>query len=212
MKGRTILWAGAALLLAACDTASRNEAERDPQANPVVETIMARRSVRKYKPQPVPREVMRTIVECGIHAPNGMNAQPWEVRVVDDPEFLEGVTALQLEEMDPERREAMTGEGFRNMFRNAPTVVFIANKADGSGQIDGGLMGENMILAAQSMGIGSVCLGGPVAFMRSEKAADYLRRLGFSEGYSLLYAIGFGYPDEEPEAKPRDASKVVFVD
>lgn len=211
MKGRTILWAGAALLLAACDTASRSETEQ-PQANPVVETIMARRSVRKYKPQPVPREVMRTIVECGIHAPNGMNAQPWEVRVVDDPEFLEGVTALQLEEMDPERREAMTGEGFRNMFRNAPTVVFIANKADGSGQIDCGLMGGNMILAARSMGIGSVCLGGPVAFMRSEKAADYLRRLGFSEGYSLLYAIGFGYPDEEPEAKPRDASKVVFVD
>lgn len=211
MKGRTILWAGAALLLAACDTASRSETEQT-QANPVVETIMARRSVRKYKPQPVPREVMRTIVECGIHAPNGMNAQPWEVRVVDDPEFLEGVTALQLEEMDPERREAMTGEGFRNMFRNAPTVVFIANKADGSGQIDCGLMGGNMILAARSMGIGSVCLGGPVAFMRSEKAADYLRRLGFSEGYSLLYAIGFGYPDEEPEAKPRDASKVVFVD
>ncbi|MBP3356171.1 MAG: nitroreductase family protein [Rikenellaceae bacterium] len=211
MKGRTILWAGAALLLAACDTASRSETEQT-QANPVVETIMVRRSVRKYKPQPVPREVMRTIVECGIHAPNGMNAQPWEVRVVDDPEFLEGVTALQLEEMDPERREAMTGEGFRNMFRNAPTVVFIANKADGSGQIDCGLMGGNMILAARSMGIGSVCLGGPVAFMRSEKAADYLRRLGFSEGYSLLYAIGFGYPDEEPEAKPRDASKVVFVD
>lgn len=174
---------------------------------------MERRSVRAYKPQPVGRDTMRIIVECGINAPNGMNAQPWEVRVVDSPAFIDGITALQLESMSEEQIERMKGQGeFRNMFRNAPTVVFIANRSDGSGQLDCGLLGENMILAAQSMGIGSCCLGGPVAFVRSEAAAEYLAALELPEDYQLLYAIGFGYPDESPEAKPRDAGKVRFVE
>ena len=84
---------------------------------------------------------------------------------------------------------------FKNMFRNAPTVVFIAHDPSyDMSAIDCGLLGENMILSAWSMGIGSCCLGGPVRFMKSPEAADYLKRLGFSEGYELLYCIGFGYP------------------
>ena len=45
-----------------------------------------------------------------------------------------------------------------------------------------------------------------------DKLAEYMKQLGFSEGYELLYAIAFGYPDEMPAAKPREVSKVKFVD
>ena len=78
--------------------------------------------------------------------------------------------------------------------------------------MDCGLMAENMILAAQSMGIGSVCLGSPARFMTSPVAAEYLARLGFSEGYRLALVIGFGYPDESPAAKPRDETKVKWIE
>ena len=179
------------------------------QVNPVVETIMSRRSIRKYKPEAVEREKMQTIVECGINAPNGMNKQSWEVRVVDNPEFINGLTEI----FKKENPKAAERPGFKNMFNNAPTVVFIANDpAYDMSQIDCGLLGENMILSAWSMGIGSCCLGGPVHFMKSPAAAEYMKKLGFSEGYELLYAIAFGYPDEMPAAKPREVSKVKFVD
>lgn len=105
-------------------------------------------------------------------------------------------------------------KNFRNAFRNAPTVVFIANdtKYDLS-QVDCGLLGGNMILSAWSMGVGSCCLGGIVRFMKeNEEATSYMEQLGFSEGYELLYAIGFGYPDEQPEAKPRRTDKVKYID
>ena len=46
----------------------------------------------------------------------------------------------------------------------------------------------------------------------NKEAAPYLERLGFSEGYELLYCIAFGYPDEAPAAKPRMQEKVKFVD
>ena len=60
------------------------------------------------------------------------------------------------------------------MFNNAPTVAFIAyDPRYDMSQIDCGLLGANMILTAQSMGIGSCCLGGPVRFMKSPAAAGY---------------------------------------
>ena len=100
------------------------------------------------------------------------------------------------------------------MFRNAPTVVFVAN--DGAydfSQVDCGLLGGNMMLSAWSMGIGSCCLGGPARFMTdSPAAAEYLKKLDFPEGYKLLFCIAFGYPDETPAAKPRNAAKVRFIE
>lgn len=177
--------------------------------NSVVETIMTRRSIRQYKPQAVEREKMQTIVECGINAPNAMNRQAWEVRVVDNADYINGVTGLY-KKANPKVAEDPT---FKNMFRNAPTVVFIGRDTKSeSSPFDCGLLAENMMISAWSMGIGSCCLGTPARFMRSPEAAEYLQKLGFSEGYELLYCIGFGYPDETPAAKPREAAKVKFVE
>lgn len=184
-------------------------AESPDLSEAVIKTIMERRSIRQYKPQTVNRDTMQTILTCGINAPNGMNRQSWEVRVTDNPDFIDGVTELY-KKANPQAAE---DPSFKNMFRNAPTVVFIANDPSYEcSQIDCGLLGGNMILAAQSMGIGSCCLGGPVRFLKSPEAADYLKKLNFSEGYELLYCISFGYPDEAPAAKPRNAGKVQFID
>lgn len=208
-----VAFAVAAMLSSCCETAQSVEcsaAQSDSAA--VVNTILARRSVRKYQEMPVRRDQMETIVKCGINAPSGMNRQPWEVRVVDNPEFLNGCTEAWLAGMSEEQRTKTTSEeGFRNMFRNAPTVVFIA-APEGQGQLDCGLLTENMLLAAWSMGVGSCCLGGPIGFFRTPEGADYLKQLELSEGNQLVLAIAFGYPDEAPEARPRDEGKARFLD
>lgn len=201
-----------ALLLALvflCSCAEKKSSQ-DSSVNQVIETIMSRHSVRQYKPQAVGRDTMQMILQCGIHAPNAMNRQSWEVRAVDNPAFIEGLTEVYKKE-NPEMAKA---NGFRNMFRNAPTVVFVAKDTSSvMSEIDCGLLGENMMLAAWSMGIGSCCMGGPVRFIKTHpEAQPYLNKLGFGKGYELLYCIGFGYPDESPEAKPRDSSKVKFVE
>lgn len=199
-----------AATLASCGSSCEDAKSKacNDNGNCVVETIMSRRSVRDYQTRVVPRDTMQIIARCGINAPNAMNRQEWEIRIVDNPDFINGLTALFVKD-NPKAAEA---PGFRNMFRNAPTVVFIAAPEGSYSGVNCGLLGENMILAAWSMGIGSCCLGGPVTFMKSEAAADYLAQLNFSEGYTLLYAIGFGFPAETPEARPRDESKIVFVD
>lgn len=202
------------LPLMACGGGAQQQAPaetpvQDSLKNQVVETIMTRRSVRQYKPQAVEREKIQTIVECGINAPNAMNKQPWEVRVVDNADYINGVTELY-KKANPKAAE---DPAFKNMFRNAPTVVFIGHDTKSeSSPFDCGLLAENMMISAWSMGIGSCCLGSPARFMKTPEAAEYLQKLGFSEGYELLYCIGFGYPDEAPAAKPREAAKVKFVE
>jgi nitroreductase len=196
--------------LVSCTTPSQQEIKTDVRNNAVIETIMTRRSVRKYQPQAVNRDTMQIIVECGINAPNAINRQAWEIRVMDNPEVIMKLTDLYVKD-NPKEAE---NPSFINMFRNAPTVAFIANDTTFAySPVDCGLMAENMILSAWSMGIGSCCLGGPARFMKSNPEANkYLQEMGFSENYDLLLCIGFGYPAETPKAKPRDAAKVKFMD
>lgn len=190
-----------------CEKTQEEQQPVQTKADIVVETIMARRSVRVYKQEPVKREEMDIILKCGINAPSAMNQQPWELRVVSDQELLMAMTEASVAN-NPDKEEILK-KG--NMFRNAPTVVFIANKA-GGGQLDCGLLGENMMIAAEAMGIGTCAQGGPTSFLRTPEGAPFLEKLGFSEGYELLYAISFGYKDEFPDAKPRDDAKIKYVE
>ena len=199
---------GAAAMVGCAASEANNEACSKEQA--VVETIMTRRSVRNYTTEAVDREQMAKILECGIYAPSAMNMQPWAVRVVDAPDFIEGVTNIAVEQ-NPQLKEQ---EGFRNFFRNAPTVAFIACPVESySGEYDCGLLSENMMLAAWSMGVGSCCLGSVVPVMNSEAAKPYLERLQLPEGYKLQVAIAFGYPEPNSTKEPeRDLTKAYYVE
>ena len=207
---KTLFGVICAASLFSCTAPAQQEVRKEDGKNTVIETIMTRRSVRKYQPQAVNRDTMQIIVECGINAPNAINRQSWEIRVVDNPEVIKKLTDLYVKD-NPKEAE---NPSFINMFRNAPTVAFIANDTTFAySPVDCGLMAENMILSAWSMGIGSCCLGGPARFMKSNSEANkYLQEMGFSENYDLLLCIGFGYPAETPKAKPRDAAKVKFMD
>lgn len=184
------------------------EADIKIELNPVLSTIMARRSIRRYLDKPVEHEKLETIVRCGINAPNGMNRQPWIVRVVENQDLIAEVTEVyKRANAEQVKREP----GFKNMFRNAPNLICVCSPTQG-GDLDAGLLGENMMLAAQAMGLGTCCLGGPVRFLTSNpEARFFLDRLNIPEGYRLNYIIAVGYPDEKPEARPRDAGKVEFV-
>jgi len=191
------------------DRISDIEADILMEVNPVLSNIMARRSVRKYFDKPVEHEKLEVVVRAGINAPSGMNAQPWIVRVVEDQKLIADVTEVYKQE---NAEQVKRDKDFKNMFRNAPNLICVCTPAKGGGELDAGLLGENMMLAAQSMGLGTCCLGGPVRFLLSnEKCKFFIDRLDIPADYKLNYIIAIGYPDEQPDAKPRDASKVKYV-
>lgn len=204
---RLLFLAVAALMSAACCQTSNSEAEA------VDNVIMSRRSIRNYKQIPVSRDTMQVILKAGINAPNGQNRQSWEIRVVDNPDTMSEIKAA-MSAANPD--VPMAGDSFRN----APVMVFIA--ADTSydfSLLDCGMLSENMVLSAWSMGVGSICLGSPVRFLDGSESIrsnpeirKVMDKLDFSEGYQLVLCVGFGYPLESPDAKPRDESKFRFVD
>ena len=191
------------------DKISDIEADMQMEVNPVLSNMMARRSIRKYLDKPVEHEKLEVIVKCGINAPSGGNRQPWIIRVVEDQKLIADVTEV-FKQQNPE--QVTRDKDFKNMFRNAPNLICVCTPANGGGELDAGLLGENMMLAAQSMGLGTCCLGGPVRFLLSnEKCKFFLDRLDIPADYKLNYILAIGYPDEQPEAKPRDTSKVKYI-
>jgi glutathione peroxidase-family protein len=191
------------------DQVATIEADMQMEVNPVLSNMMARRSIRKYLDKPVEHEKLEVVVKCGINAPSGMNRQPWIVRVVEDQKLIADVTEVYKQE---NADQVARDKNFKNMFRNAPNLICICTPANGGGELDAGLLGENMMLAAQSMGLGTCCLGGPVRFLLSnEKCKFFLDRLDIPADYKLNYILAIGYPDEQPDAKPRDASKVKYI-
>jgi len=179
------------------------------QENEVINNMMSRRSVRQYLDKPVEHEKLAAVVRAGINAPSGMNRQPWAIRVVEDQQLIAQVTEVFKQE-NPD--QVARDPNFKNMFRNAPNLICVCTPAQGGGELDAGMLGENMMLAAQSLGLGTCCLGGPVRFLLSnEKCRFFLDRLDIPEDYKLNYIIAIGYPAEQPEAKPRDESKVKYI-
>ena len=208
MIRKFLLGAIAALAMIACNTQQGNNHESVTGRQDVAdELIMSRRSIRKWQDRTISRDTLDIIMKHGINAPNGRGTQSYEVRVIDNPALLQEMS-------EAVGRRQTAGTPFSNIFVNAPCVVFIASyEGYDLSQVDCGLLGENIILSAWSMGIGSCCLGSPVrTLIGSDAAAPYIDRLGFSEGYNLLYCIALGYLDEAPAAKPRKEDKVRYVE
>lgn len=205
----------AAVALSACSLQPSNQPveqnmDKMDKVEVVTDLMMSRRSIRAYKEEAVSRETLNEILRCGINAPNGRNLQSYEIRIVDSPELIKAMTEAVVKDMP----EVAKRPEFKNIFVNAPGVIFIAyDTRYDFAQVDCGLLGENIILAAWARGIGTCCLGSSARFLlQSPSAKPYLDRLNFSEGFELLYCIGYGYPDETPEAKPRKESMIQFID
>lgn len=180
--------------LLSCGPAEQQAAESQTSdaRTAVIDNIMTRRSIRKYTDQAVPREVLDTILNCGINAPNGLNRQAYEIKVVCDSAST-----------------AMLAEQVEGLYK-APVYIFIANSSDyDMSMIDVGLLSENICLSAWAYGLGTVNLGSPVRSMKEKP--ELLEKLGFSDGYTFCLALALGYPDETPAAKPRNADKVQFI-
>ena len=167
------------------------ETDMQMEINPVLRNIMSRRSVRKYLDKPVEHKKLETVTLAGINAPSAMNRQNWAIRIIEDQKLMADV---------------------KDMCRNAPNLICVCAPTDGRFDLDAGLLGENMMLAAQSLGLGTCIQTGPIRFLTTdEKAKAFRDSLDIPEGYKLLFVISIGYPDEQPEAKPRDASKIEFI-
>ena len=182
--------------------------------NKVLEVIKSRRSIRKYLPEQLKQGELDAILEAGLYAPSAHNDQSWHFTVIRDSALLDRISRLSKELMLKSEVDWMREMGANeklHIFYNAPVVVVVSMRKKAiSPLVDCSAAIENMLLAAESLDIGS-CWIGLSRFWFSLK--EEVARLNLPEGYEPCYAVTFGYKGQRPsKALPRRAGTVTYID
>ncbi len=172
--------------------------------NDILENMKTRRSIRKYKSDLIPKEVLDQIIEAGTYAPTGMGMQSPIIISVTNRELRDKLSAMNAKiggfDMDP--------------FYGAPQLLIVlADKSRPTGIYDGSLVMENLMLAAHALGVGSCWIHRAKEEFESEEGKAILKELGIEGEYEGIGHVILGYPDgEEPQAKPRKENWVYSID
>ena len=178
--------------------------------NKVLETIMNRRSTRKFKKTQVEDEILKTILDAGIQAPTAMYSEPWYFTVIQKEELIKHMSEVSKEFMKTSENEHVRDMAHKvdSIFYNAPMVVVVSGKSDiSSAIIDCSAAIENMILAAESLNIGSVWIGLVRYFFDQ---VEEVKKLNIPEGYTPHFAVAFGYKDYNQVLGPSKRNKEVI--
>mgnify|MGYP004583465983 FL=1 len=168
-----------------------------------LDTIKTRRSIRKYKSDAVPEEILNKIIEAGSYAPSGMGRQPVIILAVTNKELRDRLSKLNADVM----------HSTNDPFYGAPAVlVVLADKNAPTHVYDGSLVMENLMLAAHDLGIGSCWIHRAKEVFEKEEGKEILKSLGIEGDYEGIGNCILGYADvEEPQAKPRKDNFVYWV-
>ena len=165
--------------------------------NEVLNTILSRRSIRSYRPDPVPEEKLETVIKAGLFAPSAMNQQSWHFVV------LSGKGAERY-------REFCQNKLGRDPYYGAPSIILVFGKKDAIAPLcDGSLAIGNMLLAAASLRLGACWIHCVNDLFREEAAAA---PWGVPAGYRPVGSLALGFADGPvPDAKPRSEGTVTRI-
>ncbi len=174
--------------------------------NQVVDTIKGHRSIRAFKNEPISTEQLNTIIESGIAASSSSLLQVVSVIRVTDKE-----KRAKLAELAGNQKYVATAAEFlvfcidyQRHFEMNPNVKPEFTELTLIGAVDSGIMAQNCLLAAESMGLGGVYIGG---LRNSPNEVDEL--LGLPQYTAILFGMCLGHPDQDPQLKPRLGANVI---
>ena len=184
--------------------------------NGTIEIIQKRRTCRAYKPEQIKQEELDLILECGLCAPSGMNAQNWHFTVMQNTDVInsvsQGVRALIPDTVVERYTARNNGNSNFSMFYWAPTVILVSGEtADGFASINCSLAAQNICIAAESLGVSSAIIGLTALLFNSPKAAEFEKELNIPKGYSTYFAICLGYKNGESVSPEKKADTVHYI-
>ncbi len=192
--------------------------ERIMSMNETLKIMAERFSCRNFTDQIPEDKELLAIAEAGIQAPSGMNRQHWQVIVVKDKQIIE--------EMDAEGMKILAGLGDKTMhqrildrggklFYNAPRMIVIAIKEafpKGAELIDCGIIAQNIVLAATSLGIANIHCGFTGLAFAGSKGEEFKKRLKFPEGYECGIGILLGYTAKPAQPHIPNQEKITIIE
>ena len=171
--------------------------------NDIIQNMMARRSIRKYKPEQIKDEELELILQAGAYAPSGKGAQPVHLVVIQDKAAI-----AQLSKMNADIMGTTS-----DPFYGAPTVIVVlADKARPTFCEDGSLVLGNLMNAAHSVGVDSCWIHRARQEFDSDEGKALLKKWGIAGDYAGIGHCILGYHDGNyPSAAPRKKDFVTYV-
>ncbi len=174
--------------------------------NETLETIRNRRSIRNFTDRPVPRELVEQVVEAGIWAASGKNGQAPIVLAVTNPELV-----ARLSEMN--RQIGGWKEGFDPFYGGKTVLVVLADRDAAATYVyDGALVLGNMMLAAESLGVGSIWIHRAKQEFESEEGKAILAELGIEGNLEGIGHCVLGYAETPAKDVPRKEGRVFWAE
>ena len=172
--------------------------------NQTLETIKTRRSIRRFKPDMLPRETIDAIIEAGLYAASGMNTQNTVIVAITNKEIRDRLSRANAAVMGSER----------DPFYGSPVVlVVLAEKSRRTYVHDGSLVMGNLMLAAHALGVGSCWIHRARETFDQPEWKEFLASLGLEGDYEGIGNCILGYTDgEEPAAPARREGRVFYAD
>lgn len=172
-------------------------------SNAVLEAIKSRRSIRKFKPDAVSKELIDQIIEAGLYAPSGMGKQPVIFVTITNKEIIGKLSAVNAEIMGTDT----------DPFYGAPVaIVVLANTERPTHVQDGSLAMENLMLSAHSLGLGSFWINRAKETFERDEWKQFLKDQSIEGSYEGIAICVVGYADVAPTAAARLDNRVFYVD
>ena len=192
------------------------------------ESIITRRSTRKYLDKEVSQELLEKIIETGRYAPSGGNSQSNHFLVIQNKQIIDHLVKMverafsQMEITENMYRSLqnsinLSKKGGYVFCYNAPVLIIVANKKDyGNNQADCALALENMMLEANELDLGSCYINQLKWLNENQKILSYLQSLCMNEDERVYGSLIVGYPDTndgKPLRKvlPRKGNEVTWL-
>ena len=174
--------------------------------NEVIKAMKERRSIRKFKAEMPPKADLEQIVEAGLYAANGRGKQAVITIAVTDKELRDKLSAVN--------NEIMGGPEGNDPFYGAPAILIVlANKEVPTAPYDGSLVMGNLMLAAHSLGLGSIWIHRAKEEFEMPEYQKLLKDLGIEGEWEGIGHCAVGYIDgENPAAAPRNDGRGFWVE
>lgn len=172
--------------------------------NEVLTALKTRRSIRKFRPDPIPQALLDEIMEAGLYAASGMDRQQSIILCITEPDVIARLSRANAQ-------IAGYKEG-TDPFYGAPAVlVVLSPKEVPTALYDGTLVLANLMTAAHALGLGSCWIHRAREEFEQPAWQDFLRKLDLTGDYIGIGHCVIGYPDEHPEASPRRSGRIIYV-
>lgn len=171
--------------------------------NETMKTILTRRSIRKFTTEPIAEEILRDVVDAGMHAPSGMCRKTWQFTVVTNKGLIEKITETIA--------KVLGREGY-DMYKPVALVIPSNERDSVYGREDNACALQNIFLAAKSYGVGSVWINQLTNICDEPEIREILNKFGVPENHIVYGLAALGYADTSvPEPEYREIGEVKFV-